>query len=132
MSLKWQEYDPYTGVTEINVADEDGDEIRTHRVQDVEPLLDSLAEARNTGSADVAGKDLKLYAKVPMTVAYEMLQKGINVFNPDHMPRVLAEINANYPKLKATNKTHAIGSRKPSSSLKEENSTQLGPSLIVP
>jgi hypothetical protein len=131
MSLKWTEYDPYTGVTEINVADEDGDDIRTHRVQDVEPLLARTAEARNTGSADAGNKDLRLYASVPMVVAYELLNKGINVFNPDHMPKVLAEINSNYPHLKYTNKTHALGSKRPQSSQKQETSTQPGPFVIV-
>jgi hypothetical protein len=131
MSIKWAEHDPYTGVTEINVADEDGDEIRTHRVQDVDPLLSRTAEARNTKSADRPGKDLQLYASVPMVIAYEMLKKGINVFNPDHMPRVLAEINSNYPKLKYTEKTHALGSRRVSDSQKPETSTPPGPALIV-
>lgn len=131
MSIIWKEYDPYTGVMEINAAEEDGDEIRTHRVQDVEPLLASLAEARNTKSADDASKELHLYAKVPMVTAYEMLKKGINVFNPDHMPRVLHEINTNYPKLKATDKTHAIGSRRVSSSQKQETSTKPGSIVIA-
>lgn len=131
-TVRWEEYDPYTGVTEINVAEEDGDEIRTHRVQDVAPLLDSLTEARNTKSADEASKELHLYAKVPMVVAYEMLKKGINVFNPDHMPRVLQEINQNYPKLKATEKHHALGSRKASNSQKQEISTEPGRIVIAP
>lgn len=130
-TVKWQEYDPYTGVTEINVAEEDGDEIRTHRVQDVSPLLDSLAEARNTKSADEASKDLHLYAKVPMVVAYEMLKKGINIFNPDHMPRVLEEINANYPKLKATDKTHALGSKGVLNSQRQESLTKPGNIVIA-
>lgn len=130
-TVRWEEYDPYTGVTEINVAEEDGDEIRTHRVQDVQPLLDRATETRNTGSGDRASKELHLYASIPMVVAYELLKKGINVFNPDHMPRVLQEINSNYPKLKYTDKTHALGSRRPSSSQTQESSTTPGPSLIV-
>jgi hypothetical protein len=131
MSIVWSEYDPYTGVTEYNAAEEDGDEIRTHRVQDVDPLLARTSEARITGSADRPGKDLHLYASIPMVIAYELLKKGINVFNPDHMPRVLEEINANYPKLKYTDKTHALGSRRVSSSQKQENSTQPGNIVIA-
>lgn len=128
--VRWTEYDPYTGVTEINISRDDDDEVVTHRVQDVQPLLDLNTELRNTGAADKA-KHLKKYCSIPVTVQYELLNKGINVLNPDHMPRVIQEINQNYPKLKVTEKNHAIGSRRPSNSQKEENSTPPGPFVIV-
>lgn len=138
MSLRWQEYDPYTGVLEINDVSEDDYEIRTHRVQDVQPLLDKTQEARNTRSADRPGKDLHLYCSIPMVIAYEMLKKGINVFNPDHMPRVLAEVDANYPKLKYTQKTHSLTPKrtatslsKPQGSQTQETSEKPGPFVIV-
>lgn len=136
MSTQWQEYDPYTGVTSINVADDDTDEIRTRRVQDVEPLLRSTAETRNTKSADRPGKDLHAYCTIPVVVQYELLKKGLNVFNPEHMPQILQEINANYPFLKYTDKTHSLTpkrrvSSEPSSLPKPENSTGPGPFVIV-
>lgn len=139
MSVRWTEYDPYTGVTEINDASEDDWEIRTHRVQDVEPLLAETAETRAIRGVDNPKKGLRKYCSIPMVIAYELLNKGINVFNPDHMPRVIAEINANYPKLKYTDKTHSLEKKRIVTSLKEpqdsqsqETSTQPGPSLIVP
>jgi hypothetical protein len=135
MSVRWTEYDPYSGVTEINDASEDDWEIRTRRIQDVEPLLARTAEARNTGDVDNASKELRLYCSIPMVVAYELLNKGINVFNPDHMPKVLSEVNTNYPHLKYTNKTHSLTSRRsnvPQDSQKPEISEAPGTSLIVP
>lgn len=138
MSLRWSEYDPYTGVTEINDVSEDDWEIRTHRVQDVEPLLARTAEARNTGSADRPGKDLHLYCSIPMVIAYELLKKGINVYNPDHMPRVLQEVNTNYPHLRYTNKTHSLAPKRNATSLSAhpdspttEISQKPGPFVIV-
>ena len=129
--LRWLEHDPYTGVTAINDAYDDDDFVHVRYQQDVQPLLDSMAETRNTKSAD-GKKDLHLYCSIPVLVQHELLRKGINVFNPDHMPKVLAEINANYPHLKATDKTHALGSRRPVSSQKQETTPEPGPSVIVP
>jgi hypothetical protein len=138
--LRWTEYDPYTGVTEINDAYDDDDYVHVRYAQDVQPLLDSTAETRNTRSADDPKKDLHKYASVPVVVQHELLLKGINIFNPDHMPRVLEEINLHYPHLKYTEKTHSLTPKRkaiaqslsePPSSPKLENSTQPGPFVIV-
>lgn len=138
MSLRWTEYDAYTGVTEINDVSEDDWEIRTHRVQDVEPLLARTAEARNTRSADRPGKDLHLYCSIPMVIAYELLKKGINVYNPDHMPRVLQEVNSNYPHLRYSDKVHSLTHRRPTATYKglsndvPTNVEKVGDSLVLP
>src|SRR5690606_41652731 len=124
----WEEGGLYTGVTAVNYASQDDELGHVERFQEVQPILDYSAELRTTRSE---GKEVKKYCTIPITVQYELLQKGINVFNPDHMPRVLQEINQNYPNLKATNKRHEIGSRKPQGSQKQENSTTPGPLLIV-
>ena len=138
--LRWTEYDPYTGVTEINDAYDDDDLVHVRYQQDVQPLLDSTAETRNTKSADDPKRELRKYASIPVLVQYELLNKGINVFNPDHMPRVLAEINANYPNLRYTDKIHSLTHRRPTSvisssgesnSATQETSAQPGPLLIV-
>lgn len=135
--MKWVEHDPYTGVTEINVASDDDVDVTVHRVQDVEPLLDLTAETRNTKSADKKG-NLNLYCSIPMVVCYELYKKGINVFNPDHMPRVLKEINSNYPYLRYTDKTHSLLKRRPASSSKglgnnvSSNAENVGDSLVCP
>lgn len=136
--LRWTEYDPYTGVTEINDAYDDDDLVHVRYAQDVQPLLDSTAETRNTRSADDPKRELRKYASIPVLVQYELLNKGINVFNPDHMPRVLAEINANYPNLKYTDKTHSLSPKRNATSLSvpqdsptKEISQKPGPFVIV-
>jgi hypothetical protein len=138
MSIRWTEHDPYTGVTTINDASEDDWIIRSHRIQDVQPLLDRVAETRNTRSADRPGKDLHIYCTIPVVEQYELLKKGLNVFNPAHMPKILEEINANYPKLKYTNKTHSLTPKrtatslsKPHDSQTQESSEKPGPFVIV-
>ena len=130
--IRWTEYDPYSGVTEINNAYDDDDLVHVTYQQDVEPLLSLTAETRNTRSADDPKKGLRKYCSIPVTVQHELLKKGINVYNPDHMPAVLREINENYPRLKYTEKTHALGSRRASSTQKQETSTEPGPIVIVP
>jgi hypothetical protein len=136
--LRWTEYDPYTGVTEINDAYDDDELVHVRYQQDVSPVLDSMAETRNTKSADRPGKDLHFYCRIPVLVQYELLNKGINVFNPDHMPKVLAEINANYTDLKGTDKTHSLMPKRNATSLsapqdspKPESSSKPGPFVIV-
>ena len=107
---KWVEYDPWTGTTETNVADDDEGTITVHKEQDVTELLDRNADLRNTGAADNGiKKGLWLYASIPLAVQYEMLTKhGINIHNKDHWPRMFELINTDYPYLKTTNKTHAL------------------------
>ena len=107
---KWVEYDPWTGTTETNVADDDDGTITVHKEQDVTELLDRNADLRDTGAADNGiKKGLWLYASIPLAVQYEMLTKhGINIHNKDHWPRMFELINTDYPYLKTTNKTHAL------------------------
>lgn len=139
MSLKWIERDPYTGVTSINVAGDDDGLVTVHRTEDVQPTLDLAAEARNTNAADIGiKKDLWFYCKIPVTVQYALLNKGINIFDKNSTAKVLEEINANYPKLKMTNKTHSLTPKrnatslsKPSDSPTPESSTTPGPIVIV-
>lgn len=138
MSIKWTEYDPYSGVKETNWSYDDDDYVHVKYEQDVQPLLDLTAESRNTKAADDQRRGIRKYCSIPVTVQHELLTKGINVFNPDHMPRVLAEINANYPHLKYTDKTHSLTPKPKVTSLlglpdlqKQEASTTPGPLLIV-
>ena len=131
MSIQWKEYDPYHGITATYISDDESDEIRVHREQDVKPLLDTTLETRNTKSADKPLGDLHLYCSIPMVVCHELMQKGINVFNPEHMPQVLAEINSNYQYLKYTDKTHALGSKTRPGSQTKDDSKPRGPLVIV-
>lgn len=130
---KWVEYDPYTGVTETTYSIDGDNEIHVRKEQDVEPLLDRNKELANTNATDEGlKKGLWLYASIPITVQYELLNKGININNRDHMPRVIQEINQNYPYLKTTSKHHEIGSRKLKNSPKEEKLIEPGNSVVAP
>lgn len=103
------DYDPITGVSEYYEETADG-KIHIHSYQDVQPHLDAAARMRNTGSADEAWKEngATMYASLPVTIVHEMLKKGINIFDQNDMPKVLEEINANYPYFKLTDKHHEL------------------------
>lgn len=103
------DFNPFTGVAEYYEETPDG-KFHIHSYQDVEPHRDAVQRLRNSGSADEAWKKqgVTMYASLPMIVVHELLKKGINVFNQNDMPKVIAEINANYPDLKTTYKHHAI------------------------
>ncbi len=101
-------YDPLTGVsTYFDFDDESGKTIITKH-QDVRPVLDYAAEVRNAGNwnrrlADDYGEH---YAIIPPIVEMELMQKGINIHDPNCTKRLLEEINANYPYLKLTGRNH--------------------------
>lgn len=126
---KWQEYDPLHGVQETNVADAETGQLIVHKVQDVEGLLERNKALANSGATDMGiKKGLWHYASIPLTVQYELLKKGINVHSKYDRAKLLDEINANYPQLKTTHKTHSIKRR---SSTTKATTTPVGPSLIV-
>lgn len=105
---KWHDYDPATGMHEINVANET-DFLTVHKYQDVQPILDNCAEVRNTGAADGGiRKGLWAYCTIPIGIQYELLTKyGLNIHNKNHTDRIFDVINRDYPKLKYTNKNHS-------------------------
>ena len=107
---KWIEYDPHTGVTETNYADEETGNVIVRKEQDVAPLLDANASLRNSGATDVGiKKGLWHYCSIPVPVQYEMLTKhGVNVQNRQHWPKVFDLVNKHYPYLKTTDKVHAF------------------------
>jgi hypothetical protein len=102
------DYDPITGIAEY-YEERDG-KIHMHYRQDVEPILEQARKLRNEGGPDDAWKKqgATMYASLPMVVVHEMQKKGINIFDQNDMPRVIREINTNYPYLKTTYKYHAI------------------------
>lgn len=125
----WIEYDPLTGIKETNVADDNDGNILVTKQQDVQPLLDRNAEARNTRAGDMGiKKGLWHYASIPITVQYELLKKGINIHRQEDHAKMFLELETNYPNLKTTNKKHLIGRKR---SPKEESSIKPGPFLIV-
>jgi hypothetical protein len=125
---KWVEYDPVTGVKEENEMAEGGGVI-VHKSEDVEGLLDRNKELANSGATNEGiKKGLWHYASIPLTVQYELLKKGINIARREDYKKLFDEINANYPYLKTTMKTHSLKHNKPQS---QETSTQHGPYVIV-
>lgn len=106
----WTEFDPFTGVTETNVCDEDTGKIMVHKSQDVEDLLDATKGIANSRATDIGiKKGFWHYCSIPLTVQYEILKKyGVNCQNRDHYPRLFSIINEHYPYLKTTHKNHSF------------------------
>jgi hypothetical protein len=103
------DYDPVTGITEYFKEDADGHWHMTYE-QDVTQHLDYAKAHRNAGTADDAWKKqgVATYAHVPLVVIGQMMKKGIRFFDPNHIGRVVQEVNTTYPHLKLTNKHHQV------------------------
>lgn len=103
------DYDPTHQTTSYFDFDELTGTASIRKEQDVQPYLDHAKEIRNTQAAD---KSLKndgywcQYAIIPQVVEVALLNKGINIHNPDHTKKMMAEINTNYPWLKTTDLHH--------------------------
>lgn len=80
--------------------------ITTH--QDVTGFLDRMNAMRNTPEYSQHGmkEDWWHYASIPTVVEIELRKKGLDIYNKDHIKRILKEINTNYPYLRATDKCH--------------------------
>lgn len=100
-------HDPLTGATEYFDYEEDTGIAHIRTVQDVSPLIRRNQAMANQGLADNGIKEgWWHYADIPAVVELELRRKGIDIYNPDHGRRMFQEINANYPYLKLTHKTH--------------------------
>lgn len=108
MSKQFFDFDPLTGVTEYYVTDPLTGKIGIHYEQDVEPLIDFCKAMVNE---QVGDKNFKgegwLYAAIPVVVQMELRKKGIDILDENDTPRLLAEINSNYPWLKTSHRHHA-------------------------
>lgn len=126
---KWTEYNPHNGMQEAHEYREDTGKLVITKSEDVEPLLDHHAELRNTRATDKGIKEgLWHYASIPMTVQYELLKRGINIFRAEDRKKMFDVINSEYPHLKTTHKTHSYKHRL---TPKTETSKKPGPLLIV-
>ena len=107
---KWTEYNPNTGVTEVNYASDDDDLVHVTKMQDVEPLIERNKALINSGATDIGiKKGLWHYMSIPVSVQYEILAKyGVNVNNRNHWPALFRLVNEHYPHLKTTSKTHSM------------------------
>lgn len=98
------EVDPVTGISTHGKWNENDQEYTLVRTADAQPVLDFASWARNEAGVNREGIKAGwwLYAKLPPIVELQMRAKGIDVGNPDHHARMLAEINTHYPHLKCT------------------------------
>lgn len=98
------EIDPISGIRSDFKWNENDQEYTINRYSDVEPVLDFTKAVAN--EAGLNREDIQrgwwLYAKIPPIVELQMRKKGIELGNPDHHQRLLAEINTHYPHLKCT------------------------------
>ena len=105
---KYTEYQPDTGIIETQVFHDDGKHVTIHQQEDVAGVLEQCRQSRDLGIADKAIKQegrFWTYAKIPTTVCYELIKKGLNPFDKNvSAKRLEQEIEQNYPYLKTTNK----------------------------
>jgi hypothetical protein len=100
-------HDPLTGATEYFDYEEDTGLAHIHTVQDVSPLIHRNQAMANQGLADKGIKEgWWHYCDIPAVVEMELRKKGINIYDPNDGRKLFREINANYPYLKRTHKTH--------------------------
>jgi hypothetical protein len=98
-----------TGMTTWFDYDDATDNAFLYHEQDLTPLLEYTRAHAREGAKDHGIKaGFWHYAEIPTVIIYEMRKKGIDVFNHDHMPRVLKEIDEHYPWLKMTEKKHRL------------------------
>ncbi len=103
------DYDPLTGLYETYEQTADG-KIHIHTYQDVSRIVESSKALANSGEPDEQWKKngVSMYAQIPLTIVGQMLKKGINVFDQNHIGAVVREVNATYPYLKTTYKHHEV------------------------
>ncbi len=102
------DYNPLTGES-CYMTFEDG-QVHITNEQDVSQILDSATDLRNRESYSQRGikNDNWHYARIPNGVMLEMKSKhGVDMMGSKiDWPAVFKCINAHYPWLKTTNKTH--------------------------
>jgi len=103
------DYDPLTGVKSFFDYDELSGVATIREEQNIQPFVDYATKVRNSGLTDKGIKeDWWKYCIIPTVVQLELLNKGINILDPDPdvLKRAFKEINENYPHLKLTEKHH--------------------------
>jgi len=100
------EIDPFTGISTRGVWSESENQYQITRTADVEDVLEFAKTMRNEGGLNRAdmmkGPGWWQYASIPPIVMLQMRAKGINIYDPAHSDRMLAEINSHYPHIKTT------------------------------
>jgi hypothetical protein len=103
------DHDPLTGLVEYYEETPDG-KGHIHTYQDVQPHLDAAQRLRNEGAPDDVWKrdGVTMYASLPLSIVGQMMKRGINIFDQNDMPKVIAEVNSTYANFKTTYKHHAL------------------------
>jgi hypothetical protein len=98
------EIDPVSGIKTDWKWSEIDQTYTLERSQDAQASLDWARAQANEGGLN--REDIKKgwwqYCTIPPGVQLALMAKGINITDPDHHERMLAEINTNYPHLKTT------------------------------
>lgn len=84
--------------------DNEDDSLIVKRIQDCSPFLERAHQIREHGNWRGEDNDFWHYASVPNEVCHQLLQRGINIFRDEDLPKVLAYINTEAPYLKCTPK----------------------------
>jgi len=89
------DFDPHTGVKTIFRPSVDGETFQIITEQDVEPILELNKEKQKAGREYYArDKDLWRVASIPASVQLKWLvEKGVDLMNPDHWPEVKKLLN---------------------------------------
>lgn len=107
MAFEFFDYDPLTGVMEYLEFSADGKTFSIRQEQDIEPYLDFAAWLRNTQIPDGNfRKEGWLYGLIPPIMQAQLFKKGINFMDPNDTPKVIEELNTNYPYFKTTHRHH--------------------------
>ena len=101
------DYNPDTGVWHEEDFNHATGEMTIHTRGDCQPSIDYAKAQRNSGINDKVG-EFALYAHIPVPVQVAMLDKGIKFHKKEHLPRVIKEIENNYPHLKTSNLRHSL------------------------
>jgi hypothetical protein len=75
---------------------EDGDgSLIVHREADVEPLLELNKALAASGDGYTPSRELRRAASIPLAIVEKWKNElGVDVFNPDHMPKVRQLLNS--------------------------------------
>lgn len=99
------DYSPHNGMR-YDTEEDDRGNITIHSSQDVQPILEAMAEKRSMPESKK--HVLRHYCSIPTEVQVELYAKGIDIHNKHQTKELLREINQNYPNLKATRMHHEI------------------------
>jgi hypothetical protein len=98
------EYDPLFGIKTETAYDEMSGELTVYRQADVQPYLDHAHAQRQELGLNRQGikENWWCYASIDPVTQLQLRAKGLDIGNPEHTDRIIAEINTNYPNLKMT------------------------------